>query len=715
MTALSVLLAGAPSHAVTTAPADSAEPPGLWLVDRASTFALCGTRQPTPAEADYVLLWMRAAATVSPDLPDAWLWQFDLLSRLGRTPEALKAIDEYCRLVPDDVVARLDRIDLGFQACQTLDARADVCRERLDEPGNPPAVVSDLHRRLAELARRQGDDAGAREHAQASIEAFRYNLPARALLIELEEPADAPAAQVRLLLDSLAYNPARGEAIWNLARYLDDLSLHDRAVEWYRRLIDDIRRRQPGAQPPPALLTALAASYGDAGRLEDAFETCNQAMAADPALLDAQILMIRIARLRGLREVADQQRDRVATRLMELEPAILQNRDVAAAVQSAWFHIEYKPDFARAVRLARSAVEWAPDDPEARRCLDRATLADSNPATATAPLGPSTHKPDRHAVIEALDAFDKAVLSFPDDPTAALQLKVTPASTKVVFGQPMFLTFTLSNRGSYAVTLGAEGMVADPRVIVTVTGPWGGERPVRSILSISLMRTGALLPGESIVVRQSVNVGPVATVMEMEPQRETLLTFSCVFDPVVDEKGQWTSRWKALQPEPVRITRKSVDAAGRGLATLTAATTRGTEAQRAQAVNSLGSLIAERRRAQTGPLDYTALSVDDAAIERTLLAALRDPSPLVRARTVDTLALLKLERRVIDAAAPLLADPNPLVRMLAVDLFANAQGQVFEPVATRLSAADPDPLVKALAEYFRQTWQSATTQPQPSM
>jgi HEAT repeat protein len=132
-------------------------------------------------------------------------------------------------------------------------------------------------------------------------------------------------------------------------------------------------------------------------------------------------------------------------------------------------------------------------------------------------------------------------------------------------------------------------------------------------------------------------------------------------------------------------------------------------------VNSLGSLIAERRRAQTGPLDYTALSVDDAAIERTLLAALRDPSPLVRARTVDTLALLKLERRVIDAAAPLLADPNPLVRMLAVDLFANAQGQVFEPVATRLSAADPDPLVKALAEYFRQTWQSATTQPQPSM
>ncbi len=738
-----------------------AEPPGQWLVDRARSYAMSGTSAPTVAEAQYVLLWMRAASRLSPDLPQAYLWQFDLLNRLGHEAEALNALRAYCERQPDDEAARLDWIDLGIEARQTLDDRRAFCQAQLEQPGNPPNIVSELQRRMADLARRAGDDDAARRYAQAAVDASPYNLYARALALELTGRADDPVEQVRLLLHRLGANPARGGPLLDLVGFLDELSLHDRAAQWYAWSVEHFRRRHPGMPPPIGVMIDWAASLCDGGQYAEAFDVCNAAMSLDPANVEAQVLMIRIARLRGLKDVADKQTDMVARHLVEMESTILAERNGSAAAQSAWFHIRYKPEPGRALRMATLAAQTMRDDPISVGLLGWATLLDGRAAEAESILTPvagtfqhaaiplakaqleqghrdkaietlrrgeklrysgqaydtiiemleelglkPAPKPDHTAVTEALDQFDRAVLGFYDDPAKALKLDVKPAARKVGVRDPFLLTFTLSNVGSYPVTLGADGMVANPQVLVSVMGLWPDAPAETAYLSVSLMRKYVLLPGERIVVRQNVKLGGLAQYLEVQPQREANLEFSFVFDPVPDDQGNFVSRLPGIELPPVKITRSAVDGTPRGVAGLTAAIRSGNESQKSDAVQTLTALVVERRSALAYSIDYSAMSVDPDALLQTALTALRDPSPLVRAHAVDALALLPAEPPIVQAAAPLLSDPNFLVRMLAVDVLANGQGPVFAPVVQRLADADADPLVKELAGLFQEAWRS---------
>lgn len=733
-------------------------PTGRWLVDRARTYALTRANA-TEEEAEYILVWMQAAARVSPELAEAHLWCFDLLHRLGRTAEAIEALDAYSRLVRDDVVARLHYIELAIEECQTVDARIAFCRAQLERKDNPPVAVSDLHRRLADLHDRMGDPQTALAQARKAVEAYDRNLRARSLLLELEGREEEPVERVKLLLDAVAMNPASGGAVWELARYLDDLSLHDHAVRWYRYAIDEFRRRNPGVQPPAEVLLDLATSYTDGGKYGEAFEVCNQAMAGDPSLLAAQMLMIRIARARGLRDVAEPQRDRLAAQCLETEPTVLANRDAGTAAQLAWFYVEYKPDPARAVRLARFALGLVPGDPGLQRVLGWALLSDGEADEARSVLTPlavsdplaavglarsllqqgrrdaavdvlrgaqrlrasglayekasamldelgesPAAKPDHGDVVHGLESFDSSVLSFFADPSKVLKLDVTFSQTSYEYAQPMPCAFRLTNRGTYPITLGQEGMVANPELLVTCVGLWGDAPPAEHYVSVSLLRDTVLLPGQTIVVRETLDVGAVAAILAPAPQRDAILRFSVLFDPVPTDRGEWTSRLPSMQTEPVRVSRNLVDATPKGIAKLLRSTSDPQEAQRSIALQTLAGLIAERRRALVSRLDYTAYAVDDEALERHLLAGLKDDSPIVRAHVLDALGFLAVNPKLIEAAAPLLADENWLVRLLAIDLFAAGQGPVFEPVAKHAAEADPDPLIRRLAQLYVDAW-----------
>jgi tetratricopeptide (TPR) repeat protein len=730
-------------------------PPGQRLVDRARSFALSGSSDPTRAEAEYVLCWLQAAARVSPDLADAYLWQFDLLHRLGRIDDARSALTTYCRLEPANVAARLDAVDLEFNARQTLESRQEFCRTVLERSDNAPAVVSDLHRRLAELAHRSGDNELARVHARRAVDALPQNLNAQALLLSLEGRTEDPAARVRLLLNTIAANPARGLPVWELARYLDDLSMHTEAVAWYRWALDHFRRRHPETKPPLEVLLDLASSLCDGGQHDEAFQVCNEVMAADRGLLEAQVLMIRIARLRGLREVAEKQRDMVTSQLLQSEPDVLQREDAVAAARSAWFHIEHTSDAARALRLAAFAAERLPDDPAVQRVLGWAKLNNGDAPAAEAVLAPLAEddphaaiglararlaqekkaeavqvlrqaesvrysgpaydqavellrelgespasRPDRSAVRGELDAFDRAVLRFYDEPGKALTLEITPGAGVVSFGDSMRCTFTLTNIGPYPVTLGADGMVDGPQVLVSVKGTWPGAPVADAYLTVSLMRQSLLLPGEAISVREPLALGALDAFLESEPQREITLEFSFVFDPVLDARSVWTSRLPGVQAEPVRITRRPVDATPPGLKNWFAELQSGTEARRCRAAHALAALLGERHRADAGGIGYTARLIDVAAVREALFRALDDASPLVRAAATDALVLVPLDDTVIGAVAPRLSDGNFLVRMMAVDLLANAQGPVFAPVLDRLARDDADPLVRQLCRLY---------------
>ncbi|MBN1514173.1 MAG: HEAT repeat domain-containing protein, partial [Phycisphaerae bacterium] len=580
----------------------------------------------------------------------------------------------------------------------------------------------------------------------------------------LEGRTEDPPARVRLLLSTIAANPARGLPVWELARYLDNLSMHEEAVGWYRWALDHFKRRHPETKPPLEVLLDLASSLCDGGRHEEAFQVCNEVMAADRGLLEAQVLMIRIARLRGLREVAEKQRDMVASQLLQSEPGFLQREDAVAAARSAWFHIEHTSDAARALRLATFASERLPDDPAVQRVLGWAKLINGDAPAAESLLAPlagddpyaavglaraciardkkaeaiqalrqaesarysgpaydqavellrelgesPANRPDRSAVRRELEAFDRTVLGFYDEPGKALKLEISAEAGAVPFGDSMRCTFTLTNVGPYPVTLGSDGMVGSPQVLVSAKGTWPGAPSSDAYLTVSLMRRSVLLPGEAISVREPLALGSLNAFLESEPQREVTLEFSFVFDPVLDARNTWTSRLPGIGTEPVRITRRGVDATPPGLKSRFAELKSGTEVQRCRAVQVLAALLGERHRADAAGVDYNVRAIDAPAVRDAVFSVLGDPSPLVRAAATDALVLVPLDDTVIGAVAPRLSDGNFLVRMMAVDLLANAQGPVFAPVLDRLARDDADSLVRELCRLYRAV--SATSRP----
>jgi hypothetical protein len=421
------------------------------------------------------------------------------------------------------------------------------------------------------------------------------------------------------------------------------------------------------------------------------------------------------------------------------------------------------------LRLAELASKWDPENPAAQRVLGWAKLVDAKPAEAQEILEPLSAKdsgaalglakarlaqgqreaairalrqaellrasgltrqltrdlldelaleplpaPDGADVLARLDKFDPGVFSFLDKPSEAVRLEVTPVRRGLAYGEPMRFRFTLTNRGSYPVTLGTDAMIRSPQVLVSVAGTWRDAPRWDRFLSISLLRQSILLPGESVGAEQNLAIGPFAAGLEVQPQRDLTLRFSFLFDPMISESGRWMSASGPLQPPPIEVRREPLDATPEGVRRLTHAARNGNEAQRIRAARAMAALIAERRRALADTIAYTAFSIDDIAMEKSLLSMLGDASPLVRAHTLDALQILQLDPTIIEAAAPMLADNNWLVRLLAVDLFANAQGPVFEPVVRTLSAADADPLVRELASLYLSAWSGSPAAPATS-
>lgn len=237
---------------------------GKWLVDMGRDYALSPEVSGSNTDAEWVLLLMQAASRVDPELAEAWLWQYDLLSALGRPAEAMPALDRYVTLNPRDLSARLKWVDLKITAGQTLEARIETCRQLLADGSQPPELASDLHRRLGEYAYNRGDIPTARTHIGKSLEADRFNAHAWALNWLMSGQADSPEQRIYRLLTVMSVNPADMNAAWALANELRDLGLADQAREWYDHaarlsllfsgkvpveLARDVRRVAPTTQP----------------------------------------------------------------------------------------------------------------------------------------------------------------------------------------------------------------------------------------------------------------------------------------------------------------------------------------------------------------------------------------------------------------------------------------------------------------------------------
>ena len=485
-----------------------------------------------------------------------------------------------------------------------------------------------------------------------------------------------------------------------------------------------------------------------ADRLPDVTQMFSQ---SGPQSDDVALLLADCARAAGQDESAAEQIAGVAARMAASQDRVRQSKDAAAAARMAWFYVEYQPDSAKALEFGKMAFDAAPADPLARRNYGLALLAAGQAEEARKVLGPLTLEPDcdqfaawglaralfelgdkqaalqaaRDAeqlrrsgiayqrtvnllkelgapplpmpdyskVIESLDGFDPGVLDFGRDPGKYLSLSVTPLDSAPEFGAPWRCRFVLTNLGEFPITLGPGQMVSG-QVLVSARADMPDSEPIDDYVTVLLVSRHVLPPGQSVAREETVDVGPVALIATTMAQRELPVTFAATLD--APDSIFATAR---LTRRPVRYVRSDMER-------LALHVTKGTRLERVRAMRTAAGLLAERLLAMREKLDYRPARVDKKWLESLLAVGLSDPDPVVRARTLESLALLPFDNDRVQTLAPLLSDEHWLVRLLAVDVLADTQGEVFVPVCQRLADSDPDELVSELADLWLQRWEA---------
>jgi tetratricopeptide (TPR) repeat protein len=747
--------------ASTGAHADTRTPgAGKWLIDLGRHYG--ASRQAAPHRADglHVLALMRAAARVEPDSAEAYYWQYDLLSRLGRDEQALAALDNYVRLEPSDSVARLRWAELTVEQGQTVQDRVARCRKMLDRPGQDDLVRSDLHRLLADLSYRSGREDLALEHVQEALKLCPRNIAARNLAWQLDADSPDHAGQVSLLLELISAAPVQLDLIWQLGQLLDDLSLHAQAQKWYEYALAVHVKAHPGQPRPPRYLFDLARSLADAGQLRRAEQICQEALEYRPGYNRVRLLLFHLAEKLGQKTLAREQLDVIDGRYQSLLAEVTQQRNWQKAIWMAWFYSIYKPQPQLALKLAEMAVESSGRQPEALRSLGFAALAAAEHDRAIEVLAPLAkldqtaglglgkaylakgqaakglaaleaaarlrysgiifeqiadlltqhdrlvpQAPGRSAIVKLLDSVDPAVLKFWQEPQRFFKLEVEPAgpSSKLALIGPWRLRLTLHNVGALPLTLGPELMV-NPVAVISATAKARQEQKFENYCMVWLNRKPFLDPGEAITVTQSIDIGPLRTALARAPQLEHRLSVNVLLGPTADQTGAWQRGIAAMQVGPVELIRPKVVATPQQVDALIADSAAPNPRDRCRAIDTLALLLAEAQLMAAGKVDYPAIPVDSAAIKVAMLTGLEDQHRLVRAHALAGLQLCKLDNKMIGRAAATLSDKHWLVRMMAVRLFAEAQERKFAPVIERLANSDPDELVQLLARSYRLRW-----------
>jgi len=749
-----------------TSLADSAAGAGTarWLLDRARNYEFTITRAPSVGDARTMLVWMRAATRVAPDFPTAWAGQLRLLQLLNQPREQGEVLTRYCTLAPDDEPRQLVFLTHTFERLQSAEERINLCEQKLGEPGVPAAIASELHRWLAQTYRGVGEERRAEQHALRALEACSFNFSARELLLDLRGTQAMPAERVGFLLSAVTATGGQdGEQTWALARLLDALALHEQAEQWYQVTAGVFARAAPGEPPPAALLLDLARSQRDRGAPAEAVELCRRALEADPASYEAALLLADCLRAAGRTEEAAAQIDRIAARVARAEEEVRRTGDGAAARRIAWFHLEYRPDAAKALEFAGLAHLAVPEDPlvervyglallesgqprEARRILGpvaagpdgdqfaawglaRALLALGDKTTALEAArdaeqlrrsGPAYRRtvallkelgaaplplPDRSRVIQTLAAFDRGVLDLAVHPNRYLSLEAAFAEPKPPFGRRWACRFTLTNRASFPITVG-QGQTVTGLVQVSLATGVARAEPLEAYLTLSLNQAQVLGPGQSVSLVETVDVGPAAELPMSLAQRPLPVTLTALLDPVPRSEGGWHSAFDENVTATARLLRKPVRYTSGEMAEVVRLTRAPAPDQRLNAYRVVVGLLAERLAAMRQQPDYEPVRIDKTGLEKVLARALTDPDPIVRARVLDSMRLLDFGDNRVQAIAPLLADGHWLVRLIALDVLAQKQGTVFEPVVLRLAQSDPDELIRELAALYLERWRA---------
>lgn len=715
--------------------------PGAWLVDLGRDYPRTPQAGASDVDAEITLALMQAASRVEPNLAEAYLWQYDMLTALDRSDAAREALANYVRLQPDDVAAHLNWIALEVDRLQTAESRAEFCRKTLEQPKLPSNVASDLHRRLAQFHLDRGEREKAAAEATAAIRAYDLNFAARQLLELAKLPmGSAPAEQseVSELLLAVSASPNDPDLARLAGHRLLVMNLPEPAERFYAHAIALLRILDVAGQLPQAM-TERAVALQMMGKEQEYREQIQQADEQWRALLSQS---------QG-----------------KLDPF--------STAQMAWFYAFFVPQPEQAEKLARVAVDQEPDLMIAHRALGSALrqlgrideakkelepIANADAAAASeyarvlaaqkqaqgaeqvmekaatqpaSPIGeiamqraaqdlggrPPASRPAPTDDVEAVQRFPWAVLDYPLRPDKYVSLKLAVPAPDLAPGEPWLVTARLTNIGAFPITLGADMMVA-PDLLVSVTTQGDKERTTGPTLRFSLNRTPRLMPGESVAVTHTVDVGAIRSGMIGTPQMAHEVTVSGVLSPMLFANAQGQEVVApgigGLLSEPLKFRRTAFAPTDQNMHKVMSGLRSADPLTRINAMELLAMLIAEQQHLAGGRLQYSARRIDAPAVQAAVLSMAADPEWYVRARLAEALRWFSLDKTATNTATALLSDPHWLVRGVAMRTLADHYGAKFSPVLAKAAQADPDEWVRRLCGMLNTRVQNsaeAATQP----
>lgn len=750
-------LAAAPraDRTVAQVPAINPNSIGDWMVDLARHHGhLLGRTEPRKASMR-VLAILEAAQSAAPDNAQAAYWSFDILSRLGRTDAALGALKTYVRLNKSDDAARIRLTDLELATRQTAQDRGEYLKKQLEEPGLSRIVESDLRTRFAEYhyENRENDAAGA-EIARA-LRLNPMNVAARRIGYELFGETEPALQRIELALQMVSANPTQSNLIWDLAEFLDQLSMHKEAQVFYNRAIE-VHEAGSKGPVPPAFYAKLAMSHASSGDYAAAIKAADQAISQSPQFNTARIIKAYALRKMHDEKAADTEIEQAHKSYDARIAEVTKSGKSAEAAEIAWFFAYHRPDKVKALSMAKIAMA-APDAGtlahlangyalHANDLIDEATaelepLADvdqfaalelakiyaernqtSRAKTVLAKAATLQHSgvayeavceaqkalgdtpspiPDRKPLKEAVARLDQRMFEFIRRPGEFLEFSMRFVDPEPAPTAPIRVILQLKNKGPFAITFG-EGFMVRP--LAAISAKVGEAEPAifGSYLQVMLNERPVLAAGESLEKTTTIDIGPIRDYLTQTIGREQAIELTAMLDPIYVE-DHLVAGPGTIVAAPITTRRPGLDISPAGVAAIISRAGSTDAGVRAATADVVGAILATA----AGKFGGVPAAVDTTALRTTLATLLGDRDMLVKAHALVAASGSPLDDATTVAAAPAIQDGRTVIRLLAVRLFAERQGGKFNKALDALATSDTDRSVRMMARSYLSDAQTA--------
>ncbi len=644
-------------------------------------------------ESERVEEWLSRATELEPDSPDAAMSRFESLAETATPEQRAATALALLRLNPLHVEAAWE-VGLVCDRAGLVDAAGEFFTYALEvfRAGNPRAQVPSGN--LLDLA---------------------HNLIARGLIedatgaIQQAVAADPERVEAALLLHWLFTKQNRVEAASALRETLSTrfAKLHDPTrwpinevaqAAWYYCHLDP--------QPHRALALAEAAATR-APRDPFVQRVLGWAQAAN---LDAPAALTTLEPLSGDDPYA-------AYQVVKLLRAAGEESRAEAVLREYDGRRIIGPALDLLNELRFGATTTMPTTAPTTLPTTQATTAPSpspEEVPTTAPASPSAA-----ALNKLLARFDRNVLEFHRNPSRFLQaaVRIDPPSLRP--GEPWWVEIALKNRATFPITLGPDWAV-NPVFVLSFKVEGDRQREYPDLLTVTLERKAVLKPGESMRLRQTIDIGPLRRIARYTPQQLQNFTVSAMLAPIRTPDGRWQPDVGGQVLKPAYFNRRPQPTSVDALNAIFGALSDTDNPSRFRAVAVVAELLGERQRAARGKLNYTPERIPFARMRRMLIGALQSESWELRARSLDALHVMGLDAQLLHVAEENLSHEHWLVRLMAMRLLAR-QGAGFSNGAAKLVADDEDELVRDLARSYLARWREAApadkepgaTTPQP--